>query len=180
MLNIQRPTGSPVIGLIYSTELSGSVSSISITSIPATYRNLELRYFLRTDRNAIFESIFIRFNNNSGANYDYMLGQRNSSADSGSDAFAQTMGLLTYCSAGTTSPGIYSTGVCFINNYISTNDKKYQARSEDEEQNTTTNYWFYDVAGRWTSTSAINRIDLIPGLSGNFIAGCYVGLYGYR
>lgn len=176
-----QPTGTAACDLLYDNELTAT-GTFDITNIPSTYKHLELRVYLRTNRVGTFESVSVKFNNDSGANYDYVTAQINSAgAGAGGDVMGATFALASYCAAASSAAGLFSTGIWFINNYAgTTGHKKMQCRSEDQEQNTTTNFWIYDISSRWASTSAINRITIVPGSGNSFVAGSRVSLYGYR
>jgi len=48
---------------------AGGAATIDLTSIPGTYRHLQVRGIIRSDRETAFEGFNLRFNNNSNNNY---------------------------------------------------------------------------------------------------------------
>ena len=141
-------------------------ASVSITSIPATYKKLVLQVF--DYRPASTQNLYVQLNTDTGNNYNYMF----------ASAMNQAPG-SNYWNIGanqnsTTSDSFHNLELL---NYASTTTFKL-ARGTAITNNATTatnvNYFVADYF--WYSTSAINSIQLFPSI-GNFTSGTYF-LYG--
>lgn len=153
--------------LISTTTLSGT--NVNLTSIPSGYKSL---YLIVNDAvcNAQGDAIWLRYNNDSGSNYNTLRYQGNASsigAGSRSDAFyiAET---TTYTNV------LHKLNIAMeIPNYTSTTGKYSYGSSK--WQNDYGNY-FWTSAGTYGGTSAISQINLSANTS-TWTSGT-VRLYG--
>ena len=144
---------------------SGSVSSVSFTSIPSTYTDLICVI------NGSFSSAqgtYVRYNNDSGSNYSstYIFG--NGSTASSNRASNDVWTALGYL--GTDQ----SNSIFSVLNYANTTTYK----TGIGRGNTAGTLTFATV-GLWRSTAAINRIDISP-TSGTITSGSTFTLYGIK
>jgi hypothetical protein len=150
------------------TTLTGA--SVSISSIPATYKNLQLviRLFLPATDNA---SLILRFNNDStGVYYD-----TDTMAVYAADA------TQTSITIGINNDNSVTQGLTVANIYDYANTTTYKLAESLSLQNNasiTTSFNLRQANGFWKNTAAINRIDLLPS-SGNFTSGTAF-LYGVQ
>jgi hypothetical protein len=148
------------------TTLTGA--SVSISSIPATYKNLQLviRLFKPATDN---RSLILRFNNDStGVYYD-----TDTTAVYAADA------TQTSITIGINNDNSVAEGLTIANIYDYANTTTYKLAESLSLQNNasiTTSFNLRQANGFWKSTAAINRIDLLAD-SGNFTSGT-VFLYG--
>jgi hypothetical protein len=148
------------------TTLTGA--SVSISSIPATYKNLQLviRLFLPANDNVTMN---LRFNNDStGVYYD---------ADTTSDYNFNPS--ATSIAAGVNNDNAVTQGLVITNIYDYANTTTYKVANSLSFANNasvTSNFNYRVCNAFWKSTSAINRIDLFPS-AGNFTSGTAF-LYG--
>jgi hypothetical protein len=162
--------GADVTGMTSIATGTMSGSSISLTSIPTGYVNLVLQvtgWYGSTDT-----KMAIRFNNDATANYNATTGASIVNGNFGASYFVSDDGQDN------------SSGKSFmemtIANYTNTTSWKTSSSFAITNNLTTpANYNFYKVTGFWGSTSAINRIDMIPESGGNWSAGTYT-LYGVK
>lgn len=150
------------------TTLTGA--SVSISSIPNTYRNLQIviQNFKPATDNA---SLTLRFNNDSTGVY----------YDSDSDNVSNLNATQTAITVGINNDNSVAQGLTVTNVYDYANAVSYKISESLSFQNnstTTTNFNLYKSNALWKSTSAIDRIDLLPS-SGNFTSGT-VYLYGVK
>lgn len=148
--------------LIASNVLGSDASSVTFSSIPATYRDLVLVCNItRSGAN----NVNMRFNADNGANYNRVVMTGNgTSASSGSTANASTAPIS---SSSIVSPFI----TVQILDYSATDKHKtFLARTNEASVETDAR------ATRWASTSAINAIQVYA--SNNFLAGSSFYLYG--
>lgn len=158
--------------------LSGTAASVTFSSIPATYRQLQLIAACRGDNATTFVGMQLRFNSDTAANYDSQQVVGSAASALASEFLAQTsmsLGEFGAASAAAGNGGAYAINVPW---YASTTIHKYVATDHAFSFGTaTTNLQSKQWAGRWRSTAAINAITLLPS-AGNFIAGSSFALYG--
>ena len=148
---------------IASTTLSSANSTVTFSSIPATYRDLILVMQMGTSGGGDYR---IRFNSDTGSNYSFvhMVGTGSSAV---SASFSQTY----FFDYGT--PTDLSNIMTFqVMDYSATDKHKSILGRRDWAGAST-----LAVAGRWANTSAVNNIQVYTS-AGNFIVGSTFSLYG--
>ena len=159
---------------IATTTLGSAASSITFSSIPATYTDLRL-VFVGTATAA--DNLFIRYNGDTGANYSrtFIYGNGTSTASNRNTSVtyiipAQLNGLST------TIPRFYQMDIF---NYAGSTYKTSLSMGAEDS-----NGGSGDVASSvelWRSTSAINSILLFPANAGTtFKIGTTATLYGIK
>lgn len=157
------PTYTPLANIT----LGSSAASVTFSSISGLYRDLILVWNGKTTN--LYENLMIRFNSDTGSNYNrvWMTGNgsaASSSSGSGEDRFyAMAWGLSN------TDP---SNGVIQVMDYAAT-DKHKSVLSRFNQSAIGVDA----VAGRWASTSAITSLTVFTAASG-FAAGSSLALYG--
>ena len=109
---------------------SGGSSSISFSSLPTTYKHLQLRYMARTNRGIEVDTIIFRFNGNSTSS-NYAMHSLDGTGTS-AIAFAETSAApnnfggmrLNTMTASSASASIFGVGILDIFDYNSTDKKK--------------------------------------------------------
>lgn len=151
--------------LIASNVLTSSASSVTFSSIPATYRDLVL---VVTGTNATGDqTIRMQFNSDTGANYnDVRINGNGSTASSLATSGGTDIQLGNF---GTT----IATLIIQIMDYSAT-DKHKTVLTRADKADTATRA----TASRWASTSAINTVYLVGSNSYNFQSGSTFYLYG--
>jgi hypothetical protein len=158
-------------------QLLGSAATFDFLSIPGTYTHLRLIWQARATNSAAV-TVGMRFNNDTGTNYDNQIFAANGSSIAG-NALAGSTSNRVGTAAGTGS-GTSRTGwgtIDIINYAATTWFKTYRAaggRSED----TAGEQHLGDASGTWRSTSAITRVTLIPDAGSTFEIGSRATLYG--
>jgi hypothetical protein len=151
------------VALATQTVTGTSTTSISFTSIPATYTDLEIVYNGNTNANT---SPTISFNGDTASNYSYtrLYGSGSSAA---SDRTANST--LVFGVGASLNPNVTKIS---INNYSNaTTYKTALFRWNDSAA------YVAALVGLWRSTAAINRVDItIP--ASYFVAGSTFSLYG--
>ena len=167
--------------LISRTILTAVATSVTFSSIPATYRDMELIVDARGDDGTTPSSyLYMRFNNDTTAGkYNYQTSGRVYTSSIGSAFAGQDrfwVGNMLYLNALANASSAckiaipnYS-GTTFYKNFIS-NYGFIGHASDTSEFEVGSNY------GTFESTAAISQIDLFP-VAGNFIAGSVFSLYG--
>jgi hypothetical protein len=164
--------------LISSTILTGSQSSVTFSSIPSTYKHLQLRMLPRSDRN-FYDGGKITFNGDSGANYAI-----HNLAGNGSSAFSEAYSSNTYLrleDISGTNDGVsnaFSAHIMDILDFSSTAKNKTTRMLQTANLSLNKRIWL--SSGAWLSTSAITSITIAPTTGPNFITGSRFSLYGIK
>jgi hypothetical protein len=173
----QGPAGTGIGSVLYDSTLAAA-GAISITSISQSYAHLVLVAQLRGDAVAANRTISVRFNNDTGANYDAQYVAGNNSTATAAASVGATSGAIGAIPAGSATAGYAGALVLEIPNYSGTTFYKTAAyRTTKDENGAAANMVTYSGTVFWRSTNAITRIDLGI-LTGNFDAGSRVTLYG--
>ena len=155
---------------------SGS-SSISFSSIPTTYKHLQIRWVAATN-DGNFNALIIRHNSDSGSNYSWHAAYGNGSGVAGEAGVSDT-NIRSIGTAGTTQANIFNGGICDIFEYASTS--KY--KSSRILSGTDANGSGYAIisSGLWRSTAAIDTVTIAPITGGGLITQySKFALYGIK
>lgn len=153
---------------------TGSSGTITFSSIPSTYKHLQIRYSVLTATSG--DDVFYRFNGDTGSNYarHFLYGDGTSAAASGQAT--QTF-LIADSGSGESSSTQPMTGIVDIQNYASTTQNKTARGFNGIDKNgsgiITLN------SGLWLSTTAINSITFYTS-SYNYTTGTTFALYGIK
>ena len=169
--------------LISETVASG-LTSLSLSSIPSTYKQLKLVWFGITHSNNT-SGFDLRLNNDSGANYTFIRFGANGAAPNSSSSNSATSvnnGNYNLFAEGANNGTMEyaAMGTLLIDNYASTSKfKSIYGSFYAPYQNSP----YYDVTmfGAWRSTSAVTSLDIVR-LAGTStfsnIANTSIRLYG--
>lgn len=152
---------------------AGGSSSVTFSSIPSTYKHLQVRYTVQSVSTGPLY-MGMRFNNDSASNYAY----HELYGDGGS--VVAGAGANTSFAVG--GDGFYSTpsfgaGIVDLLEYSNTNI--YKTSRILSGQDTNGSGYIYFISNLWRSTSAINQIDLFMS-SGNIAQYSSFALYGVK
>ena len=144
---------------------AGGSSSISFSSIPSTYKHLQIRCISTTSRATYsLDQIFVRFNSDTGSNYSW-----HALAGNGASASTDVGTTQTYMNMGWTSStvtaNIFGGHIMDILDYADTNKYKTIRALGGMDINGTTAGLGGAVrltSGNWRSTSAISTVTIIP------------------
>jgi hypothetical protein len=160
----------------------GSSTSLTFSSIPSTYKHLQIRTLVRNLNGAAnITAVNIRFNGDTGSNYasSNLFGngstvstQGNASSSSLATVYALHDGTLADC---------YAVGIIDIEDYASTSKNKTARTLTGANANTATSIGQTRlVSGSWFSTSAITSITLLEGSAVGWTTGTQFALYGIK
>jgi hypothetical protein len=164
---------------------SGGQSSISFTSIPATYKHLQIRILAQTNRGTYgIDQMNMRFNSDSGSNYSWhtLVGQ-GSGTPNASAASSVSVIQAGEGSIGTTTGGTFGGAVIDILDYAETSKYKTSRMLSGVDLNGTVGGlggWITFSSGNWRSTSAITSISLGPTVGTLFSQYSSFALYGIK
>ena len=174
-------TGAPPVSptsyeSIATYTLGSAQSSVTFSSIPSTFKHLQLRMMISsvTAGNAMQ----IRFNSDSSANYNthFLLGT-GASASAGAYVASRNTAMLSmnYNGVSTSQPTAQITDIL---DYTNTNKNKVIRTLAGSDLNGSGEIDFN--SGLWLSTTAISTITLNLESSGNFNANSSFALYGIK
>lgn len=170
------PVSAGALTLIGSSTPNGG--TFDFTSIPASYKVLKVVYLARGDTAATSTNLWVRFNGDSGNNYDYersLATATTVSCDQG-QAVAQVICGDVVAANGPANSA--DSGEITIPNYAGTTFQKSLVAISGAKNGTGAGNTFTRFAsGWWRSTVAINEVTVLPA-AGNFVVGSVAYLYG--
>jgi hypothetical protein len=149
---------------------SGGAPSITFSTIPGTYKHLQIR--LSAINTTALGDIYMRFNSDTGSNYKahYLYG-------SGSTASAGVL-TSTYVYGGFISTGSNTgVGITDILDYTNTNKNTTSRTLMGADRNGSGDLAL--TSGLWLNTAAITSITLLPGTN-DFAQHSSFALYGIK
>lgn len=156
---------------------AGGASSVSFTSIPSTYKHLQIRGIARA--NANIAGALIRFNGDTTSNYVFHELNGNGTAASASASTTQTSALGSYITPSTATASIFSGFVIDILDYSSTNKNKTIRTLSGYDNNGSGLVGL--TSGLWYATPAsITQIDILAQSSNSFVQYSTFALYGIK
>lgn len=192
---------TPILGIIASSRLgapstsfesiatatgTGSNATITFSSIPATYKHLQLRWLCRdTSGGIIPNNIRVEFNSDTGSNYTRHFLTGDGSAASATGQTAATVAGAPEIPKSTATGGmnanIFGAGILDILDYASTTKNKTMKALVGIDYNTAnTNAQVNLFSSVWLSTSAVSTIKVYLANNSNFATGTSFALYGIK
>jgi hypothetical protein len=170
--------------LISSSVLSTTATSVTFSSIPATYTDLIMKWSSRSNSasNGTFGTF--RFNGSSSTNYSTRILYSNGSTVS-NDAVSSRDDLFSefLTNGGASTSSTFSSGELYFPSYTSSTYKPVLVDSRTET-NASTQAYIGMVAGLWSNTSAITSLTIYSGStaspSDSFVSGSSFYLYGIK
>lgn len=173
--------GSGAMTQIYDLTLGSDTASFDVTSIAGSYSHLHLRLTCRSTRSGNTEdALTMRFNNDSGSNYDYQDSQTYATSYGTPEEGIATSSFAKVGNmpAADSPSGNAGQQVIDINDYAGTTfHKLFTTHSGAALTASSSGMRDWSSAGHWRSTSAITRITLAPA-NGNFLTGSRLTIYG--
>jgi hypothetical protein len=159
---------------------NGSSDTVSFTSIPATFKHLQIRFIGRVTPATGQENVALYFNSDTGGNYQtiYIYGNRTSASTGiGSNTYGiRTMGRVPGASI---ASNVMGTSVIDIIDYANTDKPKVAKTISGWTANGSGEAWI--GAGTWRDNLAITRIDIVQLYgSGGWTTSSTFALYGIR
>jgi hypothetical protein len=164
--------------LIASNTLASATSSVTFSSIPATYTDLIVKHSSRTSAQSDVTT-YLQLNGDTGNNYTYRSGYSDYNAGTpyGVANGTANSGLAGMHSWSTMTSDTFGASEIQICNYTSSTAKQWLAWGCAETNGATT-YQALSI-NTWSGTSAINSVKLFPTpSSGNFVVGSTFYIYG--
>jgi hypothetical protein len=153
-------------------------SSIDFTSIPSTYKHLEVRAIMRTSRVNNGDAVYVRFNSVSSAAYSGHRLEGNGSSAAAYSGANETSITLNRVSAASDSANIFGACVLQVLDYANTNKNKTLRALVGYETNSDGVIGF--DSGAWYNTSAITSLSILPLNATGFVQYSSFALYGIK
>ena len=156
--------------------------SISFSSIPQTFRTLQLVCQFRTAQAAVNDGVWFRINGDSGSNYDsYNFRTAGTTPTlTGVEDLATSYCKMSLVAAGASAPanvfGIVILTIPFYAN--TTGNKQIEGLCVNKWGTATGNLQVSHFNGNWRSNSAINSLVFTAAAAANFAVGSRITLYG--
>lgn len=159
---------------------SGSIGTITFSSIPSSYTHLQLRVFARSATASTGQDdLQIKFNSDTGSNYSaHRLYGQGTTASSGGFTSQSVVHLDEILCRNSNTASVFSGIIVDILDYKNTNKYK-TVRALGGNDNNGSGTIAFD-SGLWMSTSAVTQLDLQVSGGANFITGSVFELYGIR
>jgi len=169
--------GGGYITRITDTTLGSDTANFDFTSIPGTYAHLLIVINCRCSLAATEGTVGIQFNGDTGSNYHYQQHRGNNATSASALVATQTNGRVGYIAGNTADANAFTGHEIWINDYANASYRKsYQAKGGGVM--TSSQGWVTNIAGIWSTTSAITRVTLIEQSASNFKTGSRATLYG--
>lgn len=170
---LQGNAASGFMRMIADNTLSGNAANVDFTSLPQTFAHLFIILQARGDTGATSTQLSLRFNNDSGANYDVGAGI------GGTVSGGATSGAIGPVSASTAPANSFGAYVLWIPHYAQANTfKACQTLGFVPTAAGGVNLAAYSQQILWKITPvAINQITFIPG-AGNLVQYSRFTIYG--
>lgn len=156
---------------------SGGSSSISFSSIPSTFKHLQLRCLARSDYAGTIVSLHPRPNGETGTNFSDHYIQGNGSTVVAGGAANQNFPTLGLSTAANYGSSIFAVSVIDFLEYGNTNIYKTMRGLAGGDANGAGTVGLYSAS--WRNTAAISSLSIIAG-AGNFVQYSSFALYGIR
>lgn len=166
--------------LISSQVLGTSAASVTFSSIPATYKDLVLRYSARlyTDGTSARYPFFIGFNGSSGTAYSDTVLRGNGASVASFRSTSQPGLPDNPATAELSTANTFASGELYIPSYTISQYKPSSLFGVNE--NNTTSETMYANAGLYSSNSAITSLVCFNSSTYTFVTGSSFYLYGIK
>ena len=163
---------------------TGSNTSVTFSSIPSTYKHLQIRALYR-DTNSpgtTRQTLFVEFNGSAGTNYS-VHNLRGSGSAASAAGFANYSFVTIECAgaAGNTTSNVFGASIIDIHDYAVTTKNKTVRYFSGINDNTTTdgNQGVVIGSGAWNQTAAITSVKITCGDTA-FASNTVFSLYGIK
>jgi len=158
---------------------SGGSSTVTFSSIPATYTHLQIRAISKDSRVIANSSLNMRFNGDTGSNYSEHGVTADLTYGVSSYGVANSSSLGIGNTSGNVNANVYGVQIIDILDYANTNKFKTVRILGGHEQFGNGPSYIGLFSGAWRNTSAINSITIIP-LVANILQHSTFALYGIK
>lgn len=158
---------------------AGGAASVTFSSIPGTYKHLEIRGIARTTYAYANTTIVYRCNSDSAANYSVHLLYGDGSAASSTAGTNTTHAQGTLVSANTGTANVFGAIITQLLDYANTSKYKTFRHLGGVDLNTTDGGIRLN-SGSWRNTNAVTSLTILDFNGGNFAQYSTFSLYGCK
>jgi hypothetical protein len=161
---------------------SGGQSTVTFSSIPSTYKHLQVRGIARNSSSTAndIEGFLVQYNSDTGANYSRHSLLGNGSSASAGSAVSDVKMYSGYSPTNGSTSNVFNGFVIDILDYANTSKYKTQRVLIGDETNNSANSNVGLWSGLWQNTAAINSITFYSTGSANFVQYSSFALYGIK
>ena len=162
---------------------TGSSGTITFSSIPSTYKHLQIRMIGKITGTGFYrDDLYLRLNSDTGTNYSrHQLQGEGTTASAGGAASATYIDCGRIISSDSAISNVMFTAIIDIQDYASTTKNKTVRIFSGADANIADNsFRIWLGSGAWLNTSAVNSITLRPASSESFTTTTSVALYGIK
>ncbi len=160
---------------------SGGVSSVTFSSIPSTYKHLQIRWLMRSNRATGYnDALRFRFNSDTGSNYSNHLLYGDGTgayADAGTNTTSMPLG---YGSSNNNIASSFGAGVIDILDYANTSKYTTGRGLTGLSTNGAGDETIGLASGSWRNLNAVTSITIFPGTGTLFNEYTQIALYGVK
>lgn len=167
--------GGGGITLIQEVVTTASASSVTFSSIPNTYRHLKLMITARGTNASNDVGCQLRFNGDTGNNYDYQQFFVNGGSTAGVRSTSQSQLRFLQIAAANAAANVWDSGEYTIGDYASTTHFR---SCFGIGSNHDTDLRLLTYSGRWKNAAAAISSIVVSPTAGNFVDGSKLQLYG--
>lgn len=167
---------------IATVTLSTGASSIDFTSIPNTYKHLQIRGIARNNSTTAndLEGLLMQYNGDTGSNYSWHALRGDGATASAAAGATQSYMYSGYHPTNGSTSNTFAGFVIDILDYANTNKYKTQRVLGSVETNNSSNSQATLFSGSWRSTSAVTSIKIYSTTSRSFVQYSQFALYGIK
>ena len=162
---------------ISTVTVSSPVSDITFTSIPSTYKHLQIRLIARATDATSDYNLHAQFNGDTANNYSYHFLYGNGTAAASGNSTTTPETLIGRITGANSSAGMFGVSITDILDYADTNKYKTTRSITGHDQNGSGLVFLN--SSNWRSNSAITSIRIYPA-AGNFAQYSSFALYGVK
>jgi hypothetical protein len=163
---------------------NASASTITFSSIPSTYKHLQIRFISRRNSggNAGNNDLYLRFNGSSSLIYtSHKLRGNGTAASASSDGVDASEIYLPNATAGSAqTAGVMSVGIIDIHDYASTTKNKTVRNFTGNDSNGVNTGYVSFSSGLYKATTAVTSISLVDASGIAFATSSVFSLYGIK
>lgn len=175
--SIKDNLNSGVMRPVSDVVLSVAASSVTLSSLPTDLQHLLIVVTARSSVAATSENVRLRFNSDTGANYDYQV-LAAGSAMTAVESFGANQVNLAGIPGASSPAGRFGLMEVWVPSFGATDSQKTAMVTNSRfRTNTTTDFTLQYVGGWWRNSAAITSVEFILA-SGQFVVGSRFTVYG--
>jgi hypothetical protein len=149
------------MGCVRTSTLGVAAASFDLTGLPTSYAHMRIECYLRGDTAATSVPWLVRFNADSGANYDYQGFSGNTASATVAETFARRRSGREPSPAASAPASVFGLLIIELSNYGNTAGNKVAYFTTADKRGTASGSLVVRAdAGFWRSSAAISRVTV--------------------